>query len=279
LGRLDSLINNTAEQHPQESIAEITSEQLEKTFRTNIFSMFYLTKAALKHLKAGSTIVNTTSVTTYKGSPKLHYYAATKGAIAGFTHSLSLVLSEQKIRVNGVVPDPIWTPLIPTTFPPERVKTFGEDVPMGLPGQQEEVANCFVFLASDDASYVKANYVYIVTSGIQALMEGSRFRLSPLVKKAGWLQKIPIFLQPLARHQSNRAIAVILSGLDADGAALRPVKKAGGIIIAQDFHNAKHPYMPLNAVNTGCVDFLLSLIEIVKKTTSHCDRAYGCKKV
>jgi NAD(P)-dependent dehydrogenase (short-subunit alcohol dehydrogenase family) len=160
LGRLDSLINNAAEQHPQESIEEITSEQLEKTFRTNIFSMFYLTKAALKHLQPGSAIVNTTSVTAYKGSPKLLDYSATKGAIVGFTRSLSLALAEQKIRVNGVAPGPIWTPLIPSTFPPEHVKAFGEDVPMGRPGQPEEVANCFVFLASDDASYISGQILH-----------------------------------------------------------------------------------------------------------------------
>ncbi|MDD5578106.1 MAG: SDR family oxidoreductase [Methylobacter sp.] len=160
LGQLNILINNAAEQHPQESIEEITSEQLEKTFRTNIFSMFYLIKAALKHLKPGSAIVNTTSVTAYKGSPKLLDYSATKGAIVGFTRSLSLSLAEQKIRVNGVAPGPVWTPLIPSTFPPERVKTFGEEVPMGRPGQPEEVANCFVFLASDDASYISGQVLH-----------------------------------------------------------------------------------------------------------------------
>jgi NAD(P)-dependent dehydrogenase (short-subunit alcohol dehydrogenase family) len=160
LGRLDSLINNAAEQHPQESIEDITSEQLEKTFRTNIFSMFYLAKAALKHLKPGSTIINTTSVTAYKGSPKLLDYSATKGAIVGFTRSLSLALAELQIRVNGVAPGPIWTPLIPSTFPPEHVKTFGQDVPMGRAGQPEEVANCFVFLASDDASYISGQVIH-----------------------------------------------------------------------------------------------------------------------
>ncbi|CAA9890857.1 Uncharacterized oxidoreductase YhdF [Candidatus Methylobacter favarea] len=160
LGRLDILINNAAEQHPQESIGDISSEQLEKTFRTNIFSMFYLTKAALKHLQPGSTIVNTTSVTAYKGSPKLLDYSATKGAIVAFTRSLSLALAEQKIRVNAVAPGPIWTPLIPSTFPPEHVKSFGQDVPMGRPGQPEEVANCFVFLASDDASYISGQVIH-----------------------------------------------------------------------------------------------------------------------
>jgi NAD(P)-dependent dehydrogenase (short-subunit alcohol dehydrogenase family) len=160
LGRLDSLINNAAEQHLQESIEDISAEQLEKTFRTNIFSMFYLTKAALKHLQPGSTIINTTSVTTYKGSPKLLDYSSTKGAIVGFTRSLSLALAEQQIRVNGVAPGPIWTPLIPSTFPSERVESFGKDVPMGRPGQPEEVAKCFVFLASDDASYISGQVLH-----------------------------------------------------------------------------------------------------------------------
>lgn len=160
LGRLDSLINNAAEQHPQESIEDISKEQLERTFRTNIFSMFYLTKAALKHLQPGSSIINTASVTTYKGSPKLLDYSSTKGAIVGFTRSLSLALAKQKIRVNGVAPGPIWTPLIPSTFPAEQVASFGRDVPMGRVGQPEEVANCFVFLASDDASYLSGQILH-----------------------------------------------------------------------------------------------------------------------
>jgi NAD(P)-dependent dehydrogenase (short-subunit alcohol dehydrogenase family) len=160
LGRLDSLINNAAEQHPQESIEDISAEQLEKTFRSNIFSMFYLTKAALKHLQPGCTIVNTTSVTAYKGSPKLLDYSATKGAIVAFTRSLSMALAEKKIRVNAVAPGPIWTPLIPSTFEPERVESFGKEVPMGRPGQPEEVANCYVFLASDDSSYMSGQVLH-----------------------------------------------------------------------------------------------------------------------
>lgn len=160
LGRLDCLINNAAEQHPTESIEAISTEQLEKTFRTNIFSMFYLTKVALKHLQPGSTIINTTSVTTYKGSPKLLDYSSTKGAIVGFTRSLSLALAERKIRVNGVAPGPIWTPLIPSTFPTERVESFGEEVPMKRAGQPEEVANCYVFLASDDSSYMSGQVLH-----------------------------------------------------------------------------------------------------------------------
>jgi len=153
LGRLDILVNNAAEQHPQESIADISAEQLERTFRTNIFAMFYLTKAALPHLKKGSAIINTASVTAYKGSPQLLDYSSTKGAIVAFTRSLSQALVEQGIRVNGVAPGPIWTPLIPSTFPADKVAEFGADVPMKRPGQPEEVANCYVFLAADDSSY------------------------------------------------------------------------------------------------------------------------------
>lgn len=146
-------MNNAAEQHPQESIEDISSEQLERTFRTNIFSFFYMTKAALKSLKEGSAIINTTSVTAYKGNLKLLDYSSTKGAIVAFTRSLSQALVEKGIRVNEVAPGPIWTPLIPSTFPPEKVEKFGEDVPMKCPGQPEEVAPSYVFLASDDASY------------------------------------------------------------------------------------------------------------------------------
>jgi len=154
LGKLDVLVNNAAEQHPQDSIEQITAEQLERTFRTNIFAMFFLTKAALKHLGPGSAIVNTTSVTAFKGSPQLLDYSSTKGAIVAFTRSLSQALVEQNIRVNAVAPGPIWTPLIPSTFPEDKVATFGADVPMGRPGQPEEVAPCYVFLASDDSSYI-----------------------------------------------------------------------------------------------------------------------------
>ncbi|HEX8709260.1 MAG TPA: SDR family oxidoreductase [Pyrinomonadaceae bacterium] len=161
LGRLDILVNNAAEQHPQESIEEITAEQLERTFQTNIFSMFYLTKAALKHLQKGSAIVNTTSVTAYKGSPELLDYSSTKGAIVAFTRSLSQSLVERGIRVNAVAPGPIWTPLIPSTFPPEKVQTFGADVPMKRPGQPEELAPAYVFLASDDSSYMAGQVLHI----------------------------------------------------------------------------------------------------------------------
>lgn len=159
-GHLDILVNNAAEQHPQQSIEDITAEQLERTFRTNIFSMFFLTKAALKHLKEGSTVINTTSVTAYKGNPQLLDYSSTKGAIVAFTRSLSKSLAEKKIRVNGVAPGPIWTPLIPSTFPEDKVKSFGADTPLGRPGQPEEVAPSFVFLASDDSSYMTGQILH-----------------------------------------------------------------------------------------------------------------------
>jgi len=159
-GKLDILINNAAEQHPQPDIEQITEEQLERTFRTNIFAQFFMVKAALPHLQKGSAIVNTTSVTAYAGSPKLLDYSATKGAIVAFTRSLSLALIEKGIRVNGVAPGPIWTPLIPSTFPEEKVATFGSDTPMKRPGQPEEVANCFVFLASDDSSYMSGQILH-----------------------------------------------------------------------------------------------------------------------
>ena len=145
LGGLYILVNNAAEQHPQESIEKISEKQLERTFRTNIFSMFFLTKAAMPHLREGSPIVNTTSVTAYKGNPQLLDYSATKGAIVAFTRSLSQGLAERNIRVNGVAPGPIWTPLIPSMFPGEKVETFGSDTPMKRAGQQEEVAPCYVF--------------------------------------------------------------------------------------------------------------------------------------
>ncbi|NJK50449.1 SDR family oxidoreductase [Candidatus Gracilibacteria bacterium] len=160
LGKLDILVNNAAEQHPQESIEKISSEQLERTFRTNIFSMFYLTKAALPHLKEGSAIVNTTSVTAYQGNPQLLDYSSTKGAIVAFTRSLAKALVEKGIRVNGVAPGPIWTPLIPSTFPEEKVESFGAQVPMKRAGQPEELAPSYVFLASDDSSYFSGQILH-----------------------------------------------------------------------------------------------------------------------
>ena len=160
LGRLDILINNAAEQHPREKIEDIDREQLERTFRTNIFAMFYLTKAASHHLKEGSAIVNCASVTAYRGSKELLDYASTKGAIIAFTRSLALNVVDRKIRVNAVAPGPIWTPLIPSTFDKKKVAEFGSDVPMGRPGQPEEVASCFVFLASDDSSYLTGQVLH-----------------------------------------------------------------------------------------------------------------------
>jgi NAD(P)-dependent dehydrogenase (short-subunit alcohol dehydrogenase family) len=160
LGKLDILVNNAAEQHPKASLEEITAEQLEKTFRTNIFAYFFMAKAALPHLKAGSSIINTTSVTAYKGSPQLLDYSSTKGAIVAFTRSLSQSLAEKYIRVNGVAPGPIWTPLIPSTFPEEKVEKFGGDVPLARAGQPEEVSPCYVFLASDDASYMTGQVLH-----------------------------------------------------------------------------------------------------------------------
>lgn len=157
---LDILVNNAAEQHPQESIENISSEQLERTFRTNIFSMFFLTKAALPHLKEGSSIINTTSVTAYKGNPQLLDYSSTKGAIVAFTRSLSQSLVKKGIRVNGVAPGPIWTPLIPATFPEDKVASFGAQVPMQRAGQPEEVAPSYVFLASNDSSYFSGQILH-----------------------------------------------------------------------------------------------------------------------
>ena len=161
LGQLDILVNNAAEQHPQESIEDISAEQLQRTFHTNIFAQFYFVKAALPHLKDGSAIINTTSITAYEGSPTLLDYSSTKGAILAFTRSLSQNLIEKGIRVNAVAPGPIWTPLIPSTFPPDKVAKFGTDTPMKRPGQPEEVAPAYVFLASDDSSYVAGQVIHI----------------------------------------------------------------------------------------------------------------------
>lgn len=160
LSHLDILVNNAAEQHPQQSLEDITAEQLERTFRTNIFGMFFMTKAALPQLQPGAAIINTTSVTAYKGSPELLDYASTKGAIVAFTRSLSQSLVEKGIRVNGVAPGPIWTPLIPSTFPEDKVASFGKQVPMGRAGQPEEVAPSYVFLASDDSSYMSGQILH-----------------------------------------------------------------------------------------------------------------------
>lgn len=159
-GRLDVLVNNAAEQHPRRSLAEISEAQLERTFRTNFYAYFYLTKAALPHLRAGATIVNTTSVTAYSGHPELIDYASTKGAIVAFTRSLALSLAAKGIRVNAVAPGPIWTPLIPATFPADEVASFGTDTPIGRAGQPDEVAPCYVFLASDDSRYMTGQVLH-----------------------------------------------------------------------------------------------------------------------
>ena len=158
-GRLDILVNNAGEQQ-QESIEKITPGQLERTFRTNIFSMFHLTAAALPHLEKGSTIISTTSVTAYRGSPTLLDYSATKGAIVAFTRSLAGNLAERGVRVNAVAPGPVWTPLIPSTFPAKKVAKFGSDVPLKRAGEPEEIAPSYVFLASDDASYMTGQVLH-----------------------------------------------------------------------------------------------------------------------
>jgi NAD(P)-dependent dehydrogenase (short-subunit alcohol dehydrogenase family) len=160
LGALDILVNNASEQHPKKNLEEISAEQLERTFRTNVFGYFFMAKAAMKHLKEGSCIINTASVTAYKGSAELLDYSSTKGAEVAFTRSLSQNLAKKKIRVNGVAPGPIWTPLIPSTFPGEKVETFGSDVPLQRAGQPEEVAPCYVFLASDDSSYMTGQILH-----------------------------------------------------------------------------------------------------------------------
>ncbi|MDV2684356.1 SDR family oxidoreductase [Alkalihalophilus lindianensis] len=161
LGSLDVLVNNAAEQHPKESIKDITSEQLEKTFRTNFYSYFYFTKKAIDYLKPGSTIINTTSINPYRGNPQLIDYTATKGAINAFTRSMAQALVKDGIRVNGVAPGPIWTPLIPSTFPEDKVAEFGTDTPMGRPGQPVEHVGCFVLLASNDSSYMTGQTLHV----------------------------------------------------------------------------------------------------------------------
>ncbi|WP_033541723.1 SDR family oxidoreductase [Planococcus sp. CAU13] len=160
-GGLDVLVNNAAEQHMQTSLKDITAEQMERTFRTNVFGMFHLTKAALEHLKRGASIINTTSITAFRGEPTLIDYSATKGAILAFTRALSGSLAEEGIRVNGVAPGPIWTPLIPASFPADKVEGFGSETPLGRPGQPDELAPGYVYLASDDSSYVTGQVLHI----------------------------------------------------------------------------------------------------------------------
>jgi NAD(P)-dependent dehydrogenase (short-subunit alcohol dehydrogenase family) len=159
-GRIDVLVNNAGEQHVAQALEEIDEAQLARTFRTNIFGYFFMTQAALPHLAEGGAIINTTSVTAYKGNPLLIDYSSTKGAIVSFTRSLALKLIERKIRVNAVAPGPIWTPLIPASFGPEQVATQGSNAPMERAGQPWEVATCYVFLASRDASYMTGQVLH-----------------------------------------------------------------------------------------------------------------------
>jgi NAD(P)-dependent dehydrogenase (short-subunit alcohol dehydrogenase family) len=160
-GKLDILVNNAAVQFPQESVEDITADQMKQTFETNIFSNFYLVKAALPYLKKGSAIINTASVVAYRGNPLLLDYSSSKGAIVAFTRTLSGMLADKKIRVNAVAPGPIWTPLIVSTFTKEHQRKFGKDTPMKRPGQPAEVAPAYVFLASEDASYISGQVIHI----------------------------------------------------------------------------------------------------------------------
>lgn len=166
LGKLDILVNNAAEQHVGEGIEDVTPEQLEKTFRTNFFGYFNLARAAVRRMKQGGCIINNTSIQAYRPKPKLIDYASTKAAILNFTRSLATEMAERGIRVNGVAPGPIWTPLIPSTFPPDQVEKFGKDVPLGRPGQPSEVAPAFVFLASEiDSSYITGQVLHVNGGG------------------------------------------------------------------------------------------------------------------
>lgn len=160
-GSLNILVNNAAVQHSKEKVEDITTEQIDETFKTNIYPYFFIAKEALKHLKEGDTIINTTSVTAYRGSTHLLDYSSTKGAIVTFTRSLAKMLAEKKIRVNGVAPGPIWTPLIPATIDKEKVSDFGKKVPMGRAGQPSEVGPAYVYLACEDSSYVTGQVIHV----------------------------------------------------------------------------------------------------------------------
>jgi NAD(P)-dependent dehydrogenase (short-subunit alcohol dehydrogenase family) len=160
LGALHVLVNHAGEQHVQERFEDIGSEQLERTFRTNVFGVFHITKAALAHIPEGGAIVNTTSLVAYQGNPTLIDYAATNGAITALTRSLAISLIDRGIHVNGVAPGPVWTPLIPASFPAEKVESFGEQTPIGRIGQPEEIAPSYVFLASSDASFMSGQVLH-----------------------------------------------------------------------------------------------------------------------
>lgn len=161
LGKLDILVNNAGEQHEQHDIRDISAEQLQRTFTTNIFAMFYFVKEALNHMKEGSAIINTASVTAYHGNKLLLDYSSTKGAIVAFTRTLAQMVADKKIRVNGVAPGPIWTPLIPASFNEDKVKSFGQSTPLKRAGQPSEVAPAYVYLASEDSTYTIAEMLHV----------------------------------------------------------------------------------------------------------------------